>query len=83
QVTTLIGPSGVDGFATATLTNTVAVTINVVATFDTVNANIDNAFVAGAVATITLTAQVNGDVADGADTNQVDDLLEDDNGNTI
>ncbi len=54
-----------------------------VATIDTVNANIDTAFVAGAVATITLTAPVNGAVADGADTNQVDALVEDANGNPI
>ncbi|MBD3445417.1 hypothetical protein IFN81_21165, partial [Yersinia pestis] len=72
-----------DGIATATLTNTVAGTSNVVATIDTVNANIDTAFVAGAVATITLTAPVNGAVADGADTNQVDALVEDANGNPI
>ncbi|WP_412104648.1 inverse autotransporter adhesin Ilp [Yersinia pestis] len=83
QVTTVIGTTGVDGIATATLTNTVAGTSNVVATIDTVNANIDTAFVAGAVATITLTAPVNGAVADGADTNQVDALVEDANGNPI
>ncbi|AJJ82965.1 inverse autotransporter adhesin Ilp [Yersinia pestis] len=83
QVTTVIGTTGADGIATATLTNTVAGTSNVVATIDTVNANIDTAFVAGAVATITLTAPVNGAVADGADTNQVDALVEDANGNPI
>ncbi len=83
QVTTVIGTTGVDGIATATLTNTVAGTSNVVATIDTVNANIDTAFVAGAVATITLTAPVNGAVADGADTNQVDALVQDANGNAI
>ncbi|WP_412126360.1 inverse autotransporter adhesin Ilp [Yersinia pestis] len=83
QVTTVIGTTGVDGIATATLTKPVAGTSNVVATIDTVNANIDTAFVAGAVATITLTAPVNGAVADGADTNQVDALVEDANGNPI
>ncbi|ERP78977.2 invasin [Yersinia pestis S3] len=83
QITTVIGTTGADGIATATLTNTVAGTSNVVATIDTVNANIDTAFVAGAVATITLTAPVNGAVADGADTNQVDALVEDANGNPI
>ncbi|MHA3268535.1 Ig-like domain-containing protein, partial [Yersinia pseudotuberculosis] len=64
-------------------TNTVAGTSNVVATIDTVNANIDTTFVAGAVATITLTTPVNGAVADGADTNQVDALVQDANGNAI
>ncbi len=83
QITTVIGTTGADGIATATLTNTVAGTSNVVATIDTVNANIDTAFVAGAVATITLTAPVNGAVADGADTNQVDALVQDANGNAI
>ncbi|SUP88264.1 Ig-like domain-containing protein [Yersinia pseudotuberculosis] len=83
QITTVIGTTGVDGIATATLTNTVAGTSNVVATVDTVNANIDTTFVAGAVATITLTTPVNGAVADGADTNQVDALVQDANGNAI
>ncbi|WP_133240704.1 Ig-like domain-containing protein, partial [Yersinia pestis] len=41
QITTVIGTTGADGIATATLTNTVAGTSNVVATIDTVNANID------------------------------------------
>ncbi|WP_457785798.1 inverse autotransporter adhesin Ilp [Yersinia pseudotuberculosis] len=83
QVTTVIGTTGVDGIATATLTNTVAGTSNVVATIDTVNANIDTAFVAGAVATITLSVLVNDATADGADTNQVDALVQDANGNAI
>ncbi|AJJ02926.1 bacterial Ig-like domain family protein [Yersinia pseudotuberculosis] len=83
QITTVIGTTGADGIATATLTNTVAGTSNVVATIDTVNANIDTTFVAGAVATITLTTPVNGAVADGADTNQVDALVQDANGNAI
>ncbi|WP_181252059.1 Ig-like domain-containing protein, partial [Yersinia pseudotuberculosis] len=72
-----------DGIATATLTNTVAGTSNVVATIDTVNANIDTTFVAGAVATITLSVLVNDATADGADTNQVDALVQDANGNAI
>ncbi|MBD3449356.1 hypothetical protein IFN83_21060, partial [Yersinia pestis] len=71
QITTVIGTTGADGIATATLTNTVAGTSNVVATIDTVNANIDTTFVAGAVATITLTTPVNGAVADGANSNSV------------
>ncbi|WP_286228154.1 inverse autotransporter adhesin Ilp [Yersinia pseudotuberculosis] len=83
QVTTVIGTTGVDGIATATLTNTVAGTSNVVATIDTVNANIDTTFVAGAVATITLSVPVNDATADGADTNQVDALVQDANGNAI
>ncbi len=83
QITTVIGTTGADGIATATLTNTVAGTSNVVATIDTVNANIDTAFVAGAVATITLSVPVNDATADGADTNQVDALVQDANGNAI
>ncbi|SUB31928.1 Invasin [Yersinia pseudotuberculosis] len=83
QITTVIGTTGADGIATATLTNTVAGTSNVVATIDTVNANIDTAFVAGAVATITLSVLVNDATADGADTNQVDALVQDANGNAI
>ncbi|PSH18079.1 invasin-like inverse autotransporter protein, partial [Yersinia pseudotuberculosis] len=83
QITTVIGITGADGIATATLTNTVAGTSNVVATIDTVNANIDTVFVAGAVATITLSVPVNDATADGADTNQVDALVEDANGNAI
>ncbi|MRP21015.1 beta strand repeat-containing protein, partial [Yersinia pestis] len=83
QITTVIGTTGADGIATATLTNTVAGTSNVVATVDTVNANIDTAFVAGAVATITLSVPVNDATADGADTNQVDALVQDANGNAI
>ncbi|VEG85820.1 inverse autotransporter adhesin Ilp [Yersinia pseudotuberculosis] len=83
QVTTMIGTTGADGIATATLTNTVAGTSNVVATIDTVNANIDTTFVAGAVATITLSVLVNDATADGADTNQVDALVQDANGNAI
>ncbi|BFI56181.1 hypothetical protein KD4_01260 [Yersinia pseudotuberculosis] len=83
QITTVIGTTGVDGIATATLTNTVAGTSNVVATIDTVNANIDTTFVAGAVATITLSVLVNDATADGADTNQVDALVQDANGNAI
>ncbi|WP_408065533.1 inverse autotransporter adhesin Ilp [Yersinia pseudotuberculosis] len=83
QVTTVIGTTGADGIATATLTNTVAGTSNVVATIDTVNANIDTTFVAGAVATITLSVLVNDATADGADTNQVDALVQDANGNAI
>ncbi|MHA3391135.1 Ig-like domain-containing protein, partial [Yersinia pseudotuberculosis] len=83
QVTTVIGTTGADGIATATLTNTVAGTSNVVATVDTVNANIDTTFVAGAVATITLSVLVNDATADGADTNQVDALVQDANGNAI
>ncbi|MRQ52456.1 hypothetical protein CQO84_12350, partial [Yersinia pestis] len=75
--------TGVNGVASTLLTHTVAGTSNVVATIDTISANIDTAFVAGAVATITLTAPVNGAVADGADTNQVDALVEDANGNPI
>ncbi|MCF1165460.1 beta strand repeat-containing protein, partial [Yersinia pseudotuberculosis] len=83
QITTVIGTTGADGIATATLTNTVAGTSNVVATIDTVNANIDTTFVAGAVATITLSVPVNDATADGADTNQVDALVQDANGNAI
>ncbi|MBO1572525.1 Ig-like domain-containing protein, partial [Yersinia pseudotuberculosis] len=83
QITTVIGTTGADGIATATLTNTVAGTSNVVATVDTVNANIDTTFVAGAVATITLSVLVNDATADGADTNQVDALVQDANGNAI
>ncbi|WP_202909621.1 beta strand repeat-containing protein, partial [Yersinia pestis] len=83
QVTTVIGTTGADGIATATLTNTVAGTSNVVATVDTVNANIDTTFVAGAVATITLSVPVNDATADGVDTNQVDALVQDANGNAI
>ncbi|WP_408064694.1 inverse autotransporter adhesin Ilp [Yersinia pseudotuberculosis] len=83
QVTTVIGTTGVDGIATATLTNTVAGTSNVVATIGSITSNIDTAFVAGAVATITLSVPVNDATADGADTNQVDALVEDANGNAI
>ncbi|MBI0190083.1 Ig-like domain-containing protein, partial [Yersinia pestis subsp. pestis] len=83
QITTVIGTTGADGIATATLTNTVAGTSNVVATVDTVNANIDTTFVAGAVATITLSVPVNDATADGVDTNQVDALVQDANGNAI
>ncbi|MCE4114866.1 beta strand repeat-containing protein, partial [Yersinia pseudotuberculosis] len=83
QLTTVIGTTGADGIATATLTNTVAGTSNVIATIDTVNANIDTTFVAGAVATITLSVPVNDATADGADTNQVDALVQDANGNAI
>ncbi|MHA3313776.1 inverse autotransporter adhesin Ilp, partial [Yersinia pseudotuberculosis] len=83
QITTVIGTTGADGIATATLTNTVAGTSNVVATIDTVNANIDTTFVAGAVATITLSVPVNDATADGADTNQVDALVQDASGNAI
>ncbi|SUP95112.1 Ig-like domain-containing protein [Yersinia pseudotuberculosis] len=83
QITTVIGTTGADGIATATLTNTVAGTSNVVATIDTVNANIDTTFVAGAVATITLSVPVNDATADGVDTNQVDALVQDANGNAI
>ncbi|PVF55888.1 hypothetical protein BCY80_21225 [Yersinia pestis] len=54
-----------------------------VATVDTVNANIDTTFVAGAVATITLSVPVNDATADGVDTNQVDALVQDANGNAI
>ncbi|MGJ3745418.1 Ig-like domain-containing protein, partial [Yersinia pseudotuberculosis] len=52
-------------------------------TIDTVNANIDTTFVPGAVATITLSVPVNDATADGADTNQVDALVQDANGNAI
>ncbi|MBO1590952.1 inverse autotransporter adhesin Ilp, partial [Yersinia pseudotuberculosis] len=83
QITTVIGTTGVDGIATATLTNTVAGTSNVVATVDTVNANIDTAFVAGAVATITLTTPVNGAVANGADSNSVQAVVSDSEGNPV
>ncbi|WP_133175637.1 Ig-like domain-containing protein, partial [Yersinia pestis] len=83
QITTVIGTTGADGIATATLTNTVAGTSNVVATIDTVNANIDTAFVAGAVATITLTAPVNGAVADGVNTNSVQAVVSDSGGNPV
>ncbi|WP_145480939.1 inverse autotransporter adhesin Ilp [Yersinia similis] len=83
QITTVIGTTGADGIATATLTNTVAGISNVVATIGTVTDNIDTLFVAGAVATITLSVPVNDATADGADTNQVDALVEDANGNAI
>ncbi len=83
QVTTVIGTTGADGIATATLTNTVAGTSNVVATIGSITNNIDTAFVAGAVATITLSVLVNDATADGADTNQVDALVQDANGNAI
>ncbi|MCF1165501.1 beta strand repeat-containing protein, partial [Yersinia pseudotuberculosis] len=75
--------TGVNGVASTLLTHTVAGTSNVVATIDTVNANIDTTFVAGAVATITLSVPVNDATADGADTNQVDALVQDANGNAI
>ncbi len=83
QITTVIGTTGADGIATATLTNTVAGTSNVIATIDTVNANIDTTFVAGAVATITLTTPVNGAVADGADSNSVQAVVSDSEGNAV
>ncbi|MHA3383139.1 Ig-like domain-containing protein, partial [Yersinia pseudotuberculosis] len=79
QVTTVIGITGADGIATATLTNTVAGTSNVVATIGSITNNIDTAFVAGAVATITLSVPVNDATADGVDTNQVDALVQDAN----
>ncbi len=75
--------TGVNGVASTLLTHTVAGTSNVVATIDTVNANIDTTFVPGAVATITLSVPVNDATADGADTNQVDALVQDANGNAI
>ncbi|MGI3089769.1 Ig-like domain-containing protein, partial [Yersinia pseudotuberculosis] len=75
--------TGADGIASTTLTHTQSGVSNVVATVDTVNANIDTAFVAGAVATITLSVLVNDATADGADTNQVDALVQDANGNAI
>ncbi|MHA3260360.1 hypothetical protein ACX1HP_21520, partial [Yersinia pseudotuberculosis] len=71
QITTVIGTTGADGIATATLTNTVAGTSNVVATIGSITNNIDTTFVPGAVATITLTTPVNGAVADGANSNSV------------
>ncbi|MBO1556704.1 beta strand repeat-containing protein, partial [Yersinia pseudotuberculosis] len=83
QITTVIGTTGADGIATATLTNTVAGTSNVVATIGSITENIDTTFVAGAVATITLSVPVNDATADGADTNQVDALVQDANGNAI
>ncbi|WP_145476413.1 inverse autotransporter adhesin Ilp [Yersinia similis] len=83
QITTVIGTTGADGIATATLTHTVAGTSNVVATIGSITDNIDTVFVAGAVATITLSVPVNDATADGADTNQVDALVEDANGNAI
>ncbi len=83
QITTVIGTTGVDGIATATLTNTVAGTSNVVATIGSITNNIDTAFVAGAVATITLTTPVNGAVADGANSNSVQAVVTDSGGNPV
>ncbi len=83
QITTVIGTTGVDGIATATLTNTVAGTSNVVATIGSITNNIDTAFVAGAVATITLTTLVNGAVADGANSNSVQAVVTDSGGNPV
>ncbi|EIR12294.1 Ig-like domain-containing protein, partial [Yersinia pestis] len=75
--------TGVNGVASTLLTHTVAGTSNVVATVDTVNANIDTTFVAGAVATITLTTPVNGAVADGANSNSVQAVVSDSDGNPV
>ncbi|WP_133175632.1 Ig-like domain-containing protein, partial [Yersinia pestis] len=75
--------TGVNGVASTLLTHTVAGTSNVVATVDTVNANIDTAFVPGAVATITLTTPVNGAVADGANSNSVQAVVSDSDGNAV
>ncbi|MRP58133.1 hypothetical protein CQP32_21730, partial [Yersinia pestis] len=61
----------------------VAGTSNVVATVDTVTNNIDTVFVAGAVATITLTTPVNGAVADGTDSNHVQAVVSDSDGNPV
>ncbi|WP_181256837.1 beta strand repeat-containing protein, partial [Yersinia pseudotuberculosis] len=83
---TIIVPTmntGANGVASTLLTHTQSGVSNVVATIDTVNANIDTTFVAGAVATITLSVPVNDATADGADTNQVDALVQDVNGNAI
>ncbi|MGI3089160.1 beta strand repeat-containing protein, partial [Yersinia pseudotuberculosis] len=75
--------TGVNGVASTLLTHTVAGTSNVIATIDTVNANIDTTFVAGAVATITLTTLVNGAVADGANSNSVQAVVTDSQGNPV
>ncbi|WP_050321357.1 beta strand repeat-containing protein, partial [Yersinia pseudotuberculosis] len=83
---TIIVPTmntGANGVASTLLTHTQSGVSNVVATIDTVNANIDTTFVPGAVATITLTTPVDGAVANGTDTNQVDALVQDANGNAI
>ncbi|WP_154117776.1 hypothetical protein, partial [Yersinia pestis] len=69
--------------ASTFLTHTVAGTSNVVATIGSVTENIDTAFVAGAVATITLTAPVNGAVADGVNTNSVQAVVSDSDGNAV
>ncbi|MGI3089787.1 Ig-like domain-containing protein, partial [Yersinia pseudotuberculosis] len=72
-----------DGIATATLTNTVAGTSNVAATIGSITDNIDTVFVAGAVATITLTTPVDGAVANGADSNSVQAVVTDSEGNAV
>lgn len=83
QITTVIGTTGADGIATATLTNTVAGTSNVVATIDTVNANIDTAFVAGELENIVVSIINNNALANGADTNIVEAFVTDRFGNGV
>ncbi|EIS72556.1 beta strand repeat-containing protein, partial [Yersinia pestis] len=83
QITTVIGTTGADGIATATLTNTVAGTSNVVATIDTVNANIDTTFVAGELENIVVSIINNNALANGADTNIVEAFVTDRFGNGV
>ncbi|KPD38338.1 hypothetical protein AC473_21130, partial [Yersinia pestis subsp. microtus bv. Caucasica] len=75
--------TGVNGVASTLLTHTQSGVSNVVATIDTVNANIDTTFVAGAVAAITLTTPVDGAVADGANSNSVQAVVTDSGGNVV
>lgn len=83
QVTTVIGTTGVDGIATATLTNTVAGTSNVVATIGSITNNIDTTFVAGELENIVVSIINNNALANGADTNIVEAFVTDRFGNGV
>ncbi|CFU94347.1 invasin [Yersinia pseudotuberculosis] len=83
QITMVIGTTGADGIATATLTNTVAGTSNVVATIGSITNNIDTAFVAGELENIVVSIINNNALANGADTNIVEAFVTDRFGNGV
>ncbi|CRY69037.1 invasin [Yersinia pekkanenii] len=83
QMTPVIGTTGADGVATATLTTTVAGTNTVVATIGSVSDSIDTTFVAGAVANIVVNIINDNARADGIDTNTVEAIVTDSYGNSV
>ncbi|CNK98234.1 Ig-like domain-containing protein [Yersinia pseudotuberculosis] len=79
----MIGTTGADGIATATPTNTVAGTSNVVATIGSITNNIDTTFVAGELENIVVSIINNNALANGADTNIVEAFVTDRFGNGV